>query len=82
MMPNRTLAFPNPGPKKRPVKPLNLFAIAILCQLPAMGAVSLDAKDETSVLQASDPALRDLGKNAAKAPTGKADEAFAAGEFE
>ncbi|QTN32112.1 SEL1-like repeat protein [Akkermansiaceae bacterium] len=64
------------------MKPLNLFAVAILCQLPAMGAVSLDAKDDSSVLQASDPALKDLGKTDTTAPAGKADEAFAAGEFD
>ncbi len=47
-----------------------------------MGAVSLDAKDETSVLQDSDPALKDLGKKAEPAAAGKAGEAFAAGEYD
>jgi uncharacterized protein len=49
-----------------------------------MGAVSLDAKDDTSVLQDSDPALKDLGKKSAPAaaPEGKAGDAFAAGKYD
>lgn len=49
-----------------------------------MGAVSLDAKDDTSVLQDSDPALKDLGKKTvqAAAPEGKAGDLFAAGKFD
>lgn len=81
-MPNRGLAFRNSKGKNRAVKPLNLLAIAILYQLPAMGAISLDSKDGTSVLQDSDPALKALGKKADHAPEGKAGEAFAAGKYE
>lgn len=46
-----------------------------------MAAVSLDAKDNTSVLSGTDPALKNLGKNATNVPAGKADEEFAAGNF-
>lgn len=63
------------------MKPTNLLAIALLLQLPAVAAVSLDAKDENSVLQNSDPALTDINKGTGT-PTGKAEQAFAAGEFE
>lgn len=46
-----------------------------------MAAVSLEAKDNTSVVSESNSALRNMGKKATNAPAGKADEEFAAGNY-
>jgi uncharacterized protein len=46
-----------------------------------MAAVSLEAKDQTSVLVESDPALKNLGRTGTDAPAAKADEEFAAGNY-
>ncbi len=57
------------------------IAISIIAASPAFAAVSLEAKDQSSVISETDPALNNLGKKAADAPAGKADKEFAAGNF-
>lgn len=48
--------------------------------LTAHGAVSLDAKNESSVMLESDPAMKKVGKEDAETPAGKALQIFADGE--
>ena len=64
------------------MKTTSFLAIAILLQLPAMAAVSLDAGGQSSVFQDSDPVLKDLSNEAPDASVGKAETAFAAGKYE
>ncbi len=62
------------------MNPLTFTAICLLPMLTAHGAVSLDAKNESSVMLESDPAMKKVGKEDAETPAGKALQIFADGE--
>jgi TPR repeat protein len=59
---------------------LTFTAICLLPMLTAHGAVSLDAKTDSSVMLESDPAMKKVGKADAETPAGKALQIFADGE--
>jgi hypothetical protein len=62
------------------MNPLTFTAICLLPMLTAHGAVSLDAKTDSSVMLESDPAMKKVGKADAETPAGKALQIFADGE--
>lgn len=62
------------------MNPLTVTAICLLSMLAAQGAVSLDAKDESSVMLDSDPAMKKVGEAEAETPAGKALQIFADGD--
>lgn len=59
-----------------------VIAISILANVAGHAAVSLDAKNDSSVLSEKDPALKEPVKGNPETPSGKAFAAFAAGEHE
>ena len=62
------------------MNPLTFTAICLLPMLTAHGAVSLDAKNDSSVMLESDPAMKKVGKEDAETPAGKALQIFADGD--
>lgn len=62
------------------MNPLTFTAICLLPMLTAHGAVSLDAKNESSVMLESDPAMKKVGKEDAETPAGKALQIFVDGD--
>ncbi|MFM2197865.1 MAG: hypothetical protein RLZZ505_1297 [Verrucomicrobiota bacterium] len=64
------------------MNPIVVVSACLLSIISANGAVSLDAKDDTSVLLDSDPAMKKAGTADAGTPAGKALEMFASGEHE
>jgi len=61
---------------------ITITAICLLSMLAARGAVSLDAKDESSLMLDSDPAMKKVGGADAETPAGKALQIFADGDHE
>ena len=62
--------------------PIVIASVCLLSVIIAKGAVSLDATDGSSVIQDSDPAIKQAAGAGADTPGGKALEIFAAGEHE
>jgi hypothetical protein len=64
------------------MKVKTLIASCILAHLSAQAAISLDGKDDSSVISEADPAMKEVAKPDNESPAKKAFEAFSAGKHD